>query len=100
MVEDWLSGQWRPKVFAHTFIGDTSVRWDGLNDDEWKSVKRHGVQATILSEKRTAASKTKLRKLVRENQWFPLQTSVDEGRLTLKIIRIRNRHKGKVCKAH
>lgn len=105
LVEDWLSGQWRPKAFAHTFIGDTSVRWDGLNDDEWKSVKRHGVQATILSEKRTAASKTKLRKLVRENQWFPLQTSVDEGLYawTLKYrleYGISVKYSGKHAKAH
>lgn len=105
LVEDWLSGKWRPKVFAHTFIGDTSVRWDGLNDDEWKSVKRHGVQATILSEKRTAASKTKLRKLVRENQWFPLQTSVDES-LYAWTLRYRLeygisvKYSGKHAKAH
>jgi hypothetical protein len=81
LVEDWLSGRWRPKVFTHTYIGNTSIRWDGLKDNEWASIMRNGFQSALRSRRRTDARQAKMRKLIKKHQWFPLRRFADQGLL-------------------
>lgn len=105
LVEDWLSGKWRPKAFTHTVIGDTSVRWEGLTDGEWRSIKKHGFQTTLCSKKRTDTRKAKLRQLIKEHRWIPLETLVNES-LYAWTLRYRLeygigvKYSGKHAKAH
>jgi len=79
LIEDWLSGNWIPNAFRYTYIGNTSIRWEGLNNNEWNSIMRHGVQATAKSQNRSEHSKAKIRRLVKSNQWIPLKKYVSDA---------------------